>query len=69
LNVTKKCPILEGIDKEFFYFVHSYHVIPEDKDIIAGTRDYGFDIVSALSRNNLFATHFHPKVVNKDLKS
>ena len=45
LNVTKKCPILEGIDKEFFYFVHSYHVIPEDKDIIAGTCDYGLDIV------------------------
>lgn len=65
LTVTKDCPILEGIDKQFFYFVHSYHVVPEDKDIIAGTCDYGLDIVSALSRNNLFATQFHPEKSGK----
>ena len=35
LKVTNDSPILEGIDGEYFYFVHSYHVIPDDDEIIA----------------------------------
>ena len=65
LNVTKKSPILEGIDKEFFYFVHSYHVIPEEEEIIAGTCDYGVEVIASLSRNNLFSTQFHPEKSGK----
>ena len=61
LDVVKKCPILEGVDKEYFYFVHSYHVVPDNDEIIAGTCDYGIDVVAALSRNNLFSTQFHPE--------
>nr|WP_305557617.1 imidazole glycerol phosphate synthase subunit HisH [Methanobrevibacter sp. V74] len=30
LKVVNDSPILEGIDNEFFYFVHSYHVVPDD---------------------------------------
>ncbi len=61
LKVVKKCPILEGVDKKYFYFVHSYHVIPDDDEIIAGTCNYGIDVAAALSRNNLFSTQFHPE--------
>ena len=61
LDVVKKCPILEGVDKEYFYFVHSYHVVPDNDEIIAGICDYGIDVVAALSRNNLFSTQFHPE--------
>lgn len=61
LNVVKDCPILEGIDKQYFYFVHSYYAIPDDPEIIAGTCDYGIDVTAALSRNNLFSTQFHPE--------
>lgn len=65
LDVVKKSPILEGVDKEYFYFVHSYHVIPDDDDIIAGTCDYGIDVVASLSQNNLFSTQFHPEKSGK----
>lgn len=65
LDVVKKSPILEGVDKEYFYFVHSYHVIPDDNDIIAGTCDYGIDVVASLSQNNLFSTQFHPEKSGK----
>ena len=61
LNVCNDSPILEGIDKQYFYFVHSYHVIPDDEDIVAGTCDYGVDVVASLSQNNLFSTQFHPE--------
>ena len=65
LKVTKPSPILEGIDGEYFYFVHSYHVIPHDDNIIAGTCDYAIDIVASLSQNNLFSTQFHPEKSGK----
>ena len=61
LNVCNNSPILEGIDGEYFYFVHSYHVIPDDEAIIAGTCEYGGDVVASLSQNNLFSTQFHPE--------
>ena len=65
LDVVNDSPILKGIDGEFFYFVHSYHVIPEDESIIAGTCDYGGSVVASLSRNNLFSTQFHPEKSGK----
>lgn len=66
LKVTNNSPILEGLDGKYFYFVHSYHTVPEDSDIIAGTTDYGIDIVASLSRNNLFSTQFHPEKSGRD---
>ena len=65
LNVINNSPILEGIDKKYFYFVHSYHVVPDDEEIIAGTCDYGGEVVASLSRNNLFSTQFHPEKSGK----
>jgi len=45
----------------FFYFDHSYHVVPDDASIIAATTDYGPDFVSAIQKDNIFATQFHPE--------
>jgi glutamine amidotransferase len=61
LKVLNDSPILEGIDGEYFYFVHSYHVVPDDGAIIAGVCEYGGDVVASLSQNNLFSTQFHPE--------
>ena len=61
LKVTNDSKILEGIDGEFFYFVHSYHVVADDDSIIAGVCEYGSDVVASLSQNNLFSTQFHPE--------
>lgn len=59
---VKDIPIFNEIeDCSYFYFVHSYHVIPEDKDIIAGITDYGIDFVSMVWKDNIFATQFHPE--------
>ncbi|MBI4743721.1 MAG: imidazole glycerol phosphate synthase subunit HisH [Actinobacteria bacterium] len=54
--------ILENIpDNSYFYFVHSYYPVPEDKDVIATTTDYGMEFASSVSRDNIFATQFHPE--------
>ena len=59
---TKDCPIFEGIpDGTHFYFVHSYFVDPEDKSWVSGSTDYGLTFASAIWRDNVFATQFHPE--------
>ena len=47
------------------YFVHSYHVVPEDQGIIATQTDYGRQFVSSVWRDNLVATQFHPEKSQK----
>ena len=55
-------PLWEGIeDQSRFYFVHSYRVVPEDVSVIAATTDYGVRFTSAVARDNVFATQFHPE--------
>ena len=45
----------------YFYFVHSYHALPEDKKIIAATTGYGEEVTAAIEFENIFATQFHPE--------
>ena len=45
----------------YFYFVHSYHAIPDDKKIIAATTTYGEQVTAAIEFENIFATQFHPE--------
>lgn len=44
-----------------FYFIHSYHVVPDDNEDIAATVNYGFDVVASIQKENIFATQFHPE--------
>jgi glutamine amidotransferase len=54
--------LFEGIeDGSFFYFVHSYHVVPEDESVVSGWTEYGRRFCSAITGNNIFATQFHPE--------
>jgi glutamine amidotransferase len=55
-------PIWEGIpDLTSFYFVHSYFVVPQRQEDIAGSTEYGNWFTSAVARDNIFATQFHPE--------
>ena len=62
LEIRRPAPILEGIDdKARFYFVHSYYVVPHQREVIAVETDYGGPFCSMIWRDNLFATQFHPE--------
>ncbi|HEX3011594.1 MAG TPA: imidazole glycerol phosphate synthase subunit HisH [Syntrophomonadaceae bacterium] len=45
----------------YYYFIHSYYVVPDNKDWVAGTTDYGFNFTCAVEKDNVFATQFHPE--------
>ncbi len=54
--------LLQGLgDEPWFYFVHSYHVVPVDQSWIAATTDYGCPFVSVVAKKNVMATQFHPE--------
>jgi glutamine amidotransferase len=53
-------PILEGLnEEEYFYFVNSYYVVPEDSSIILSTTDYCGEFCSMIYSNNIYAAQFH----------
>ena len=55
-------PFLEGISNgDYVYFVHSFHVVPDDRSIVATTTDYGDSFVSSIATDRLFACQFHPE--------
>ena len=45
----------------YFYFVHSFHAAPDDKNLISATTNYGETVTAAVERENIFATQFHPE--------
>ena len=67
VNFTQPdCPILKGIESgSHFYFVHSYYPQPKDGSIVTTRTEYGVDFTSAIWRDNVFATQFHPEKSQK----
>ena len=62
LQVRRPSPLFRDLpDDAGVYFVHGYHVVPEDESVIATTTDYGRPFVSSVWRDNVMATQFHPE--------
>lgn len=60
--IARRAPILDGIDDgAYFYFVHSYYVVPADRSLIAIEAEYPDPFCAMVWRDNLFATQFHPE--------
>ncbi len=49
-----------------FYFVHSYHFVPDERRVVAGTSCYGHDIVALVEDGNIWGTQFHPEKSDMD---
>ena len=63
----KWSPLLKGIpNNKDFYFVHSFHVACEDKEIVSARTPYCGSFVSVIGMDNVFGTQFHPEKSQKD---
>ncbi len=49
------------LDDDYFYFVNSYYVAPEDKNIISSITNYHIDFCSSIQKDNVCAVQFHPE--------
>jgi glutamine amidotransferase len=66
LDFKRPSPLFKDLpEKPGVYFVHGYHVVPEDESVIATTTDYGRPFVSSIWRDNIMATQFHPEKSQK----
>ena len=55
-------PLWHGVaDCSYFYFVHSFYARPSQPEHTVGWTDYGQEFASAVARDNIFATQFHPE--------
>jgi imidazole glycerol phosphate synthase, glutamine amidotransferase subunit len=61
LSITREHPLVDGVDDEYAYFVHSYYAVPEDPDTTVTTTDYGRPFPSVIADANVFGTQFHPE--------
>ncbi len=60
VKFNKKHRLVSGLkNSQFFYFVNSYYIIPDDGDIVFGQTHYGVEFCSALIWRNIISTQFH----------
>lgn len=64
--VNNESNLLKDIPQDsWVYFVHSYHIEPQDEKLIAAITDYGSILPVVVERSNLFGTQFHPEKSGK----
>jgi glutamine amidotransferase len=56
----RKTALFEELDNPYLYFVHSYHIICNEKYVI-GKTIYGYEFVSAVNKDNVFGFQPHPE--------
>jgi glutamine amidotransferase len=62
IRLRQDAPLFRSVaDGSAVYFVHSYYVIPDDPTVVAAVTDYGIEFCSAIRRDNVMATQFHPE--------
>lgn len=73
--VTKEHSLFDGLDNPYLYFVHSYHAVTSEENII-GRTTYGYEFVSAVQKENIYGFQPHPekshenglKIINNFMK-
>lgn len=62
LEFARQHAVFDGIPGDaFYYFVHSYHVVPEDDSVVIARCDHGGEFVAVVGQGNLVATQYHPE--------
>ncbi|QIN82659.1 imidazole glycerol phosphate synthase subunit HisH [Rubrobacter tropicus] len=61
LRLVREHPVLDGLDGEDFYFVHSYYPEPAEAADLLGETEYGVRFCAVAGRENLVAVQFHPE--------
>lgn len=58
-------PILDSIEEDFVYFVHSYYVVTDDPTVIIAESNYDVQVPAVVGRGNVFGMQFHPEKSGK----
>ncbi len=62
IDYPRQSRLFDGVDEgSAFYFVHSYHLNPDEDSCIIGSTEYGIRFAAAVEVGNVFAVQFHPE--------
>jgi glutamine amidotransferase len=62
VQIKKENKLLDSVNnEELFYFVHSYHILCNNKDDVLTSTIYGYEFTSGIQKNNIYGTQFHPE--------
>jgi glutamine amidotransferase len=65
LEWVNSSPITANLEEDYAYFVHSYYVQTENKEIIIGKSTYSEEVPAVVGKNNIFGMQFHPEKSSK----
>lgn len=65
LQFVKSSPLLEGLDEDFVYFVHSYYVNAAGSEVLLAKASYNEEVSAVVGRDNIFGMQFHPEKSSK----
>lgn len=66
VNAARPSAVLEGIRSgSDFYFVHSYHLVPDDRGSVIATTPFCGGFVSAVEKGSVTGVQFHPEKSSK----
>jgi glutamine amidotransferase len=67
LELRRESALFEGFpDEPTCYFVHSYHLVPDDPEVVTATTPYGGPVTACVETGNVFGAQFHPEKSQRD---
>ena len=60
-NINKRNKLCFNLEHDEFYFLHSYHCVPEDENLIISSTEYGESFCSSIQFENIIGCQFHPE--------
>lgn len=61
LSFRKSSPLFRDMEEGHVYFVHSYHVLPQQESDLLATTDYYQQVTAIVGRDNIYGMQFHPE--------
>lgn len=65
LEFVQASPLLNNLEEDYVYFVHSYYVNAENSDVLLAKANYNEQVSAVVGRDNIFGMQFHPEKSSK----
>ncbi|WHX99937.1 imidazole glycerol phosphate synthase subunit HisH [Neobacillus sp. DY30] len=65
LEFVKSSPLLDGLEEDYVYFVHSYYVSADNSEALLAKADYHEEVSAVVGKDNIFGMQFHPEKSSK----
>jgi imidazole glycerol-phosphate synthase subunit HisH len=61
LDFVKPSPLLENLNEDYVYFVHSYYVDASNSEVLIAKAEYHEQVAAVVGKDHIFGMQFHPE--------